>query len=137
MTSKLLNRDDILKADDLRVEKVDMVPYGWGGYVYVRGMTGLERGQFEYDMQAVSGPVKEENQKRFRAKILVMTVVDAEKNGQRIFREQDVEALSEKHAGALDHLCNVSQRLSGYRLADIEEMTANLPGGQSEDSTIG
>jgi len=92
--TKLLNRDDIIKAKDIRVEKVDMEPYGWGGYVYVRGMTGLERGQFEYDMQAVRGPIREENQKRFRAKILVNCVVDAEVDGQKLFREQDVDSVS-------------------------------------------
>lgn len=133
--TKLLCRDDIIKARDIRVEKVDMVPFGWGGYVFVRGMTGLERGQFEYDMQAVLGPVREENQKRFRAKILVNCVVDAEVNGQKLFREQDVNALSEKSAGALDHLVDVAQKLSGYRKSDVDEMTGNLPAGQSAGST--
>jgi len=133
--TKLLNRDDIIKVRDIQVEKVDMEPYGWGGYVYVRGMTGLERGQFEYDMQAVRGPVREENQKRFRAKILVSCVVDAEVDGQKLFREQDVDALSEKSAGALDYLVDVAQRLSGYRHSDVEELVKNLPKGQSVGST--
>ena len=134
--TKLLNRDDIIKAKDIRVEKVDMEPYGWGGYVYVRGMTGLERGQFEYDMQAVRGPIREENQKRFRAKILVNCVVDAEVDGQKLFREQDVDALSEKSAGALDYLVAVAQELSGYRHSDVEDLIKNLPKGQNEGSTI-
>jgi hypothetical protein len=133
--TKLLNRDDILKADDTRVKKADMTPFGWGGYVFVRSMTALERGQFEYDMQAVAGPVREDNQKRFRAKILVATVVDAEKGGKRLFREEDVNALSEKHAGALDFLCDIAQDLSRIKPMDVDEMTKNLPVGQNEDST--
>lgn len=137
MTTKLLDRDDILRANDLRCVKVDMTPYGWPGHVFVRSMTARERGQFEYDMQAVAGPVREENQKKFRARILVMTVVDAERGGKQIFRESDVDALSDKHAGALDYLCDKAQELSRFRHIDIEAMTQNLPEGQSADSTTG
>ena len=40
-----LSRDDILKAEDLTTEEVD-VPE-WGGTVLVRGLTGRERDEFE------------------------------------------------------------------------------------------
>jgi hypothetical protein len=134
--TKLLNRDDILRAEDIRFEKADMTPFGWGGFVWVKSMTGKERGQFEYDMQAVVGDVLQENQKKFRAKILVACVVDGDNSkAKRLFREEDVDALSEKHAGALDYLCDIAQRLSRMLPADVEALTKNLPGGQSEDST--
>lgn len=129
---KLLNRDDILKAQDLKLEKVDMNAFGWGGFVNIRGMTGAQRGKFEADMGVVKGPDQAENWKRFRAKMLVMTVVD--NDGNPLFREQDVDALNEKSAAALDYLFEKAQALSGYRKQDVEEMTKNLQTGQSDDS---
>ena len=130
---KMLSRDDILKARDIKRELVDMAPFDWGGSVYVKGMSGLDRGQFEVDMNLTKGPNQSENWKRFRARMLVACVVG--EDDQPLFREQDVDALNEKSAAALDHLTDIAQRLSGFRRQDVDEITKNSQGGQSEGST--
>lgn len=130
---KMLSRDDILKARDIERELVDMSPFGWGGSVYVKGMSGLDRGQFEVDMNLTKGPNQSENWKRFRARMLVACVVG--EDDQPLFREQDVDALNEKSAAALDYLTDIAQRLSGFRRQDVDEITKNSQGGQSEGST--
>ncbi len=119
----LLTRDQILKCEDIQVEKVDIPE--WGGYVFVKGMSGKERGQLEASMSLMKGAYKEDNWKLYRAKLLVLTVVDSETNGNRIFSEDDVNALNEKSAAVLDRLTDVAQRLSGYRKQDVEEITKN------------
>lgn len=131
--AKLLSRDDIFKLQDIKREMVDMTPFGWGGAVYVSGQTGKQRADFEaFIAKAVTDNVQD-NATRFRAKLLVSCITD--EDGNRLFREEDIDALNEKSAGALDHLYEVAQKLSGFRKADIDEMTRNLPTGQSEDST--
>ncbi len=133
--TKLLTRDDIIKADDIKAELVDMCPFGWGGHVYIKGQSAKERAEFEaYVSQAMTSNAMD-NAVRFRAKLLVATIVDAEKNGKPLFREQDIDALNEKSAGALDFLYEKTQKLSGFRKEDIDALTRNLPEGQSDDST--
>jgi hypothetical protein len=128
---KILGRDQILKAEDIKREFVDM-SYWWGdGGVVVRGMTGKQRGRFEAKMGLNKGKDQQKNWERFRAEMLVETVVDYD--DQPIFRLQDVEALNEKSAEALDHLVNVARRLSGYRKEDVDEMTKNSQEDQSDD----
>jgi len=106
--------------------------YWWGdGGVVVRGMTGKQRGRFEAKMGLNKGKDQQKNWERFRAEMLVETVVDYD--DQPIFRLQDVEALNEKSAEALDHLVNVARRLSGYRKEDVDEMTKNSQEDQSDD----
>lgn len=133
MTTKLLSRDDILRVTDIKREMVDMAPFGWGGAVYVSGQTGKQRADFESFIAKAVTDNAQENATRFRAKLLVSCITDSD--GNRLFREEDIDVLNEKSAGALDHLYEVAQRLSGFRKADIDEMTKNLPQGQSEDST--
>lgn len=129
----LLSREDIFAAKDIAQEQVDMTEFSWPGYVNVRGMTGKQRGKFEADLQTDKGKTQKENWVRFRAKMLVYTVVDDE--GKRLFSEADIEALNEKSAAALDHLFNVAQQLSGYRKEDVDDMTKNLQSDQNEDSS--
>ena len=42
----MLSREDILEADDLKTVIVDLRP-DWPGAVFVRSMTGEERGEFD------------------------------------------------------------------------------------------
>ena len=73
------------------------------------------------------------NLENLRARLVMLTVIDHE--GKRLFSVKDVEALGKKSAKALDKVFEAAQRLSGLRDEDIEELTENLDGGQSDDST--
>ncbi len=130
---KILSREDILGARDTVKELVDMNKFGWGGSVYVQGMTGLQRGLHENDMLETNVDDPRINKARFRAGMLVYCIVDGE--GNQLFREQDVDALNEKNAAALDYLYDKAAKASGYRPADIEEITKNLPSGQEGGSS--
>lgn len=120
--TKCLTRDAILAADDLQREWVD-VPE-WGGGVWVRTMTGLERDRWERQFLDDHGKPKPGNQiENVRASLVVWCAVDDEH--QRLFSEADIEALADKSGKALDRLFAVAQRLNGFRKEDLEELAGN------------
>ena len=123
---KILTRDEILAADDLKIETVS-VPE-WGGAVQVRTLMGCQRDRFEASI--VKGKVV--SMENLRAKLVAESAVN--EKGKRLFTTKDVEALGKKSASALDRLFAVAQRLSGLSPADVDELAKNLPKGQDEDS---
>lgn len=127
----LLNRDTILKADDLAYEEVE-VPE-WGGSVRVKTLTGVERDKLEASMVEQKGKHQRINAINFRAKLVALTVVDEE--GYNVFAESDVKALSSKNSGALDKVATVASRLAGMSEEDVEELTEGFGDAPSEAST--
>lgn len=135
MTKKMngaaaLTRAAILDADDLPREKVE-VPE-WGGYVYVRTMTGAERDRYEFEETTAS---ENRTPEGARARLLIRTVVD--ENGQRLFTEKDVQVLSEKSSAALDRCQEVAARLNRLTAADMEFLIKNLLAARKGDSSSG
>ncbi len=118
----VLDREAILKAND--IEKREVYIPEWGGSVYVRGMTGRERDQFEASIIRQRGRDTEINMKNARAKLVVMCTVDQE--GNRLFTDADIALLANKSAKALDRIFAVAQELSGITREDMEELTENL-----------
>ncbi len=111
----MLSKDEILNAEDTKVETVD-VPE-WGGQVKVKCMTGSERDEFE---TSIIGKDGERNMSNIRAKLLIYTIIDDD--GNRMFTTADVKALGDKSAAALDRVFDVAKRLSKIGEDDIEEL---------------
>lgn len=128
---QLLSRDQILKAQDLATEDVN-VPE-WGGMVRVKGLSGTERDRFEASFIGENTKNKRRNLANLRARLVALTVVD--KEGKPLFRPNDVEALGQKSAAALDRVFDVAVRLAGMRDEDVDELTENFIDGQSDGST--
>ena len=126
-----LKRDDILKVQDIKTEKVEVTE--WGGYVYVKGMTGAERDAFESSIVEMRGKgntrVKLEN---IRAKLVALTACD--EKGERLFDNKDAEALGKKSAAALQRVFEVAQRLSGITTSDVDELVKGLEENPFGDS---
>ena len=95
----MLTRDQILSLDDLPREEVHISE--WGGSVFVRALTGGERDQLERMIAKDSVS---------RAKIAALCVVDAD--GCRMFSDKDVDALANKHGGALEKIVNAALRFN-------------------------
>ena len=129
----LLSRKNVLEAEDLVIEKVDLSEFkGYeGGFVYVRNLGGLARDKFEGSLVGKDGktPVYD----NIRAKLVARTACD--ETGKRLFTDADIDILTMKSAAMLQKIFEVAQRLSGIGAKDIEEMTANLKNAQSGDST--
>jgi hypothetical protein len=127
--SRILTAEEILQADDLPKELVE-VPE-WGGEVYVRTMTGLERDSWEGSIvkmkpRRVNGRNIQEPEIIFanaRAKLLAKVLCD--ENGKSLFSEHQVDVLGGKSAAALDKCFTVAQKLNHLTNEDVEELTKN------------
>ena len=125
-----LSRDDILKADDIQIEEVE-VPE-WGGTLFVKGMTGTERDAFETSIVETRGKNSRVNMKNIRAKLAIHSICD--EKGKTIFTAKDVEVLGNKSAAALQRVFDVASRLSGISDKDVEELAEGLEESPFEDS---
>ena len=115
----MLNRDTILKADDLPRELVEVPEWGDGG-VWVRTLKGCERDSFE---QSLVGKKQKMSLENVRARFAVLTICD--ESGTRLFTDADAKALGDKSAAALDRVFAVAQRLNGFSSDDVEELAGN------------
>lgn len=106
-----LSKDDILKAEDLPVEEVE-VPE-WGGVVRVRGLSALERDRYELQMHNFR---KDTSKANVRAPMVVRCAVDAD--GKRLFTDSDAEPLAKKSGAALDRVWDKVRELSGMDTDD-------------------
>lgn len=118
---KMLTKDQILESQDIP-EQVVEVPE-WGGFVKVRGMTGIERDQFESSIMRGKGKNIQLNWNNIRAKLVAKSIVNG--NGENLFTDADVAALGKKSAAALDRVFEIAQKLSGITKEDIEELAKN------------
>ena len=126
-----LGRDDILKASSLKTEDVE-VPE-WGGVVRVRELRGRERDEWEASLAVQRGQKMVPDVANMRAKLVARSVVDDD--GEPVFSQQDVNALGELSAAALDRVFEVASRLSGLNPADLEEMGKASGTGPADGSS--
>lgn len=133
----ILTKDTILIAEDIVIKPVEVPEWkvdGKPGVVHIKGLTGAQKDHFESTLTEGRGKNRTENWKNFRARLLVLTIVD--KDGKRLFGLDDVEALGKKSASALDRLFTVAQELSGFRDEDVEALTKNLKATPEGDSSL-
>lgn len=129
---KILGRNEILSADDRKQERVP-VPE-WGGTVIVQSLTGAERDAYEQTIIELRKDGETEmHLENARAKLLVRTLVD--ESGKLLFNEEDVVALGEKNAAAMNRAYDKAMELSGLRKEDVKELVGNSKSDQSEGST--
>lgn len=117
-TLPVLDRDQILRADDRRVERVP-VPE-WGGAVFCRGLTGSERDAYESGVYTGKGV----NLVNVRARLCALGMCDA--NGKTLFNDADIILLAQKNAAPLDRCYDKIRDLSGMTPEDVEELEKNL-----------
>lgn len=127
---KPLSRDDILGAKDIVIEEVE-VP-GWGGSVYVKGMTGFERDRFESAILQQRGKSQGVNMINIRAKLVAASV--CEEDGKLLFSQKDITELGKKSAASLQIVFDLASRLSGITEEDVEELSEELEENPSDGS---
>lgn len=118
----ILSKADILKVSDIQRELV-AVPE-WGGDVWVKGLTGAERGQYEKSILTIRGKDQTINMAHIRAKLASLSICD--EAGARLFTDADVEALDGKSAAALERVFTVAMRLSGLGEQDVKELATEI-----------
>ena len=132
--SKALTAADILGADDIRKERVE-VPE-WIGHVWVRGMTGIERSHYQ-QIILDSGIVDESGNRKLNlvgTDIFLAACCMVDESGGRLFTDEQVDALGSKSSQALARVTAVAQRLSAITQDEVGELEGNLEGTPSADS---
>ncbi len=129
-----LTKDQILKADDLKKEEVDVSEW-WGGSVYVSEMSADARDEFEQYMAEQYRASKDKDSRfpHIRAQLAAWTVTD--ENGNRLFSFEDALSLGRKNAKPLDKIFEVSNRLNkvfGAERDDAEKNSETTPGDNSD-----
>lgn len=128
----MLSRDDILKADDLTRESVE-VPE-WGGSVYVRTMNSEERDYWEACAMDKDGEQLcfRDRVSKIRARLAALTLCD--ENGEALFSIDEIDILAKKSGAALDRIFDVSIRLNRIGKAEMDELVKNSNASQDDDS---
>lgn len=130
----LLNKDQILKADDRAIEVVP-VPE-WGGDVAVRGMIGRDRDEYEASMATMKGGRLVPDTANSLAKLVARCIVG--EDGEPMFTQHDVHELGQKSSAALTRVGEVAARLSGMsdtEAAVLEKVFGPGPSGSSTSSS--
>jgi hypothetical protein len=134
-----LSRDAILQANDLETREVHVPewadPVTGDDLVIVRALSGKERDAYESSMVQQRGKEMIRNLANIRAKLVVKCVVD--ENGERLFADQDANALGQKSAAALDRVFEVAAELSRLTDEDIEELGKGSEETPAGDSSSG
>jgi hypothetical protein len=127
----LLTRDDILRARDITIEKVD-VPE-WGGFVYVKGMTAGQRDQLEAAMLDKKAQPQPARLAEFRTRMFILCA--CHETGAPIFTAADIRAVQGKSVAGINRVLDVARRLSGMTDEDVEELVGNSESDPYDDSS--
>lgn len=101
----LLNKDQILKANDLPFREVEVQE--WSGSVRIRTMTVKEQEALILSTTRDG----EQDMKDFRVKLLSKVLCD--EDGERLFTDADIENLGSKSAKVIQRLFKVAQEVNG------------------------
>lgn len=134
-----LGRDAILKASALKTEEVRvpewMDPDSGADVVLVRELRGRERDEWEASLAVQRGKQMVPDVANMRAKLVALSIVGDD--GEPVFTRQDVNALGELSAAALDRVFEAAAKLSGLNPDSLEEMTGNSAAAPGGDSSSG
>ena len=119
-----LNKTAILAAGDIKLDKVS-VPE-WGGDVYLKTISGIDRDQFEDGYQ-------EQKMKNFRARFLVLTLCD--EKGDRLFTDAEVAELAKKSSLVLNRLFEKAWSFNAFTNEAVEDLGNDSTVVPSDGST--
>lgn len=130
-------RDRIRTSNDLCITKME-VPE-WGGEMYVRSLTALERSIFEDWVREENKKCKEKEDGKeldtalIRAKLIELA--SCTEVGTRIFEDGDYLWLAQKSSDPIVKVSRKIQDLSGMGVEEQEQAVKNSKTAQGEDST--
>lgn len=127
--SKLLTAADILGADDIVKERVE-VPE-WGGHVFVRVMSGSTRDRWEAHVYT-HGKSMDERMVNLRARLIAATACNDK--GELLFTSKQIEQLGKKSAKAMDRVFAVASKINGLTKEDVDSLVGESEGDPSGDS---
>ena len=133
-----LSRDQILQAArnaKIQLDKLHVPELG--GDIYVRGMSGKERDEFEEGLRIRKGKrTGQSDLRNFRARLAVKVIVT--EDGQRILQDDDAAIFGQMPAGVLDRIISRCTELSGMADEEAEDLgngSGSVDGGGSSSNS--
>jgi uncharacterized protein YbaP (TraB family) len=117
---------EILQAND--IEFRDVLCKRWGFHVRLRSLTARERDRFEASMTREVGKSGKtvKNLDNVRARLLALTMVDANNGNTKMFDQEDIIALGEKNAEQLNEIFLEACKMNGISKEDVKKLEENL-----------
>lgn len=116
-----LSRDDILQADDLPTDELE-VPE-WGGTILIRALNGAQREEIEIRSHKAKASGDALGWKGL--KTLVATYVVVGEDGQPLFTSKDLAALAKKSSAVLDRIFEKVLAMNAMTKKDAEDLAGN------------
>ena len=116
----VLDRAAILAANDLTVERVNVPKWGT---VCVRVMSGVERRQWEKLVNDSQKDASGMDTLKVLTSLVAKTVCDEQ--GNRLFSDEDAEALAAKSGAALLYVATAAQRINALTDQDVDDLLGN------------
>lgn len=130
---KTLSKADILRADDIKMQFVDMRPFAWPGGVWIVSLTATQRDAWEESLIRIQGKREATSDIRnARAKLLQKCICD--QNRVLLFSEEEINALGAKSGEALDHLYDIARQMSGIGEKQVQQAVKSSELDQSNAS---
>ncbi len=107
-------RDRILDADDIGKELLE-IPH-WNLTVEMRTMSALQRSRMLQTCQLPDGSVDLD---RLYPMLCIATVFDPE-TGEQVFTEDDIEAIADKSASAVEFVATRAMEMSGMTAEAVD-----------------
>jgi hypothetical protein len=120
-----LSKKAILAAKDTKLEGPIAVPE-WGGDVFVRTISGVERDQFE-------DAYSEQKMKAFRVRFLVLTLSDD--SGERLFGDDEIDALGKKSSVVINRLFDKAWQHNAFTQEAVDALGEGSSSAPKEGST--
>ncbi len=102
------------------------------GSVIVRGMTGIERDEWEMSCIRFNGRNREFNGRNLRARLVVRCTFN--EDGTRMFADEDAAQLGKIGAHVLQRLYDAVTRVSGVSDEDFQELEKHSAEGDTSGS---
>ncbi len=130
-----LTREQMLEAvRHATIERDRLTVPELGGEVWVRGMSGTERDQFEEGLRIRKGKrAGQSDLRNFRAQLAVRVLVTDE--GARILTNADAEIFGKLPAGVLDRIISRCTELSGKADEEIDDLKNGSAPAPSDGSS--
>lgn len=123
---KALSFAEIQKADDRKLEKIEITE--WGGVVYIRPLSAAEL--LEHEKTAAGDDVEPAD---VSFSLLGQSLVDEE--GNRIFSDDKLDVLREKNPRVITRLVKEIERVNGVSGDETEKKTTSDPADDSPSSS--
>lgn len=126
-----LNKEQILAAQDIKIEKVNVPEWGEGAYVNVRCLSGLERDAFEAGLVSFVNGVAIPHIQQYRSRLCAIAICDDE--GKRVFTDREIAEIGKKNGVVLDRIADAASRLSGLDKDAIQKAAEDLKNAPPAD----